>query len=105
MSEYEIQNDNTLINYNDLRNSEYCFDFREGAKVEDNTISRWIKDAIEYLKDAEAGKHYAVGSGNTVVHATKYCYGDNPKDGEYIEIDVCKGYEQIEIPLDKLIKK
>ena len=72
MSEYEIQNDNTLINYNDLRNSEYCYDFREGVKVEDDTISRWIKDAIEYLKDAEAGKHYVVGSGNTVVQATKY---------------------------------
>ena len=57
MSEYEIQNDNTLINYNDLRNSEYCFDFREGAKVEDNTSSRWIKDAIEYMKDAEADEH------------------------------------------------
>ena len=105
MSEYEIQNDNTLINYNDLRNSEYCYDFREGVKVEDDTISRWIEDAIEYLKDAEAGKHYVVGSGNTVVHATKYCYSDNPKDGEYIEIDVCKGYEQIDIHLDKLIKK
>ena len=105
MSEYEIQNDNTFINYNDLRNSEYCFDFREGVKIEDNTISRWIKDAIEYLKDAEAGEHCVIGSGNTVIHATKYCYGDSPKDGEYIEIDVCKGYEQIEIPLDKLIKK
>ena len=105
MSEYEIQNDNTLINYNDLKNSEYYFDFREGVKIEDGTVSRWIGDAIEYLKDKEAGEHYAVGSGNTVVHATKYYYGDTSEDGEYIEIDVCKGYEQIDIPLDKLIKK
>lgn len=105
MSEYEIQNDNTPINYSDLKSSEYCVNFRDGVKVEDNTISRWVKDAIEYLKDAKAGAHYAVGSGNTVVHATKYYYGDSSEDGEYIEIDVCKGYEQIDIPLDKLIKK
>ena len=105
MNEYEIQNDNTPVNYSDLKNSEYFFDFSNGVRIKDNDISEWIKKAVENLKSREAGAHYSIGSGNTVIHATKYLYGDNPKDGEYIEIDVCKGYEQIDIPLDKLIKK
>ena len=102
---FEIKRESVKINYNDLKDSEYYYDFSNGVGINDEQISEWMNDAIKYLLGANFGGHYSVGSGNTVIHAHKYQYGENPEDGGYIQIDVCRKYEQIEIPLENLKEK
>ena len=102
---FEIKRENIRIDYNELKDSEFYYDFSNGVEINDKRISEWINNAIEYLLNADFGSHYSIGSGNTVVHASKYQYGDNPEDGGYIKIDICREYEEIEIPLETLTKK
>lgn len=102
---FEIKRENIGIDYNELKDSEFYYNFSNGVEIDDEQISEWINNAIEHLLNADFGSHYSTGSGNTVVHASKYQYGDNPEDGGYIEINICRGYEEIEIPLETLIKK
>lgn len=101
----EIKRENVKIDYNELQDSEFYYNFSNGVEIDDEQISKWINSAIEHLLNADFGSHYSTGSGNTVVHASKYQYGDNPEDGGYIDINICRGYEEIEIPLETLIKK
>lgn len=102
---FEIKKENIPIDYSKLKDTEYYWYFGNGAKINDEQISEWIEQVIEALLNDDYGAHYSVGSGDTVVHGTKYLYGDDPADGGYLEIHICKGYEEIEIPLDTLIKK
>lgn len=102
---FEIKRDNIEIDYNELKDSDFYYNFSNGVEIGDKQISKWINDAIEHLLNADFGSHYSVGSGDTVVHAAKYQYGDNPEDGGSITINICRKYEKIEIPLEDLIKK
>lgn len=102
---FEIKRENIPISYDDLKDTDYYWDFGNGVHIEDKQISKWIEEIIEALLDADYGTHYSIGSGDTVIHGTKYLYGDDPAEGGYLEIHICRDYEELSIPLDILIKK
>lgn len=103
--DFEIKQENIPIDYLTLKDTEYYWDFSDGVSIDNEQISMWIKQIIEALLDADYGTHYSIGSGDTVIHGTKYLYGKDPSEGGYLEIHICKKYEELSIPLDTLIKK
>ena len=76
-------------NENDL-NTDF-FSFEDGVNVEDNIIQRWVNECVQDLLDDPEKQYSYIGSGNTLVIATK--------NQEEINVFVSKSHMEATIPL------
>lgn len=98
---FEIERKNQEVDYTKLKDSDYYYHY-EGNPMSNKDVTEAINDIIKNLLNAEYGTHYSIKTGSTFVIGIKYQYGNDPKDGGYIEINICHDYEELEFPLDSI---
>ena len=67
------------------------YDFSKGVDITDEEVNKWIKEGIEYLENHKDEVYYAIASGNTIIHISRYYYNDI-KGYYFYDIDVAKSY-------------
>lgn len=72
----------------------HYYDFSDGKNIPNEEINRYVKECINSLRNStdENFYHTCTGSGDTIVHVTRY------DEDENFVIDVCKNYYEVEIP-------
>jgi hypothetical protein len=82
------------LNKDNLQFPIHYYSFKNGKEVQDEEIDKWVKKGIKYLEEHTNEDLWHTGTGDSKVFVQKFD-GDN----EY-SITVCKGYYEVEIPIE-----
>ena len=75
------------------------FDFSDGVKISDEKVNKWVREAIEFLKENKTENVIALGSGDTTVIGIRE--EDTVADEEdWVEIYVAKAYKSQSVNLN-----
>ena len=82
------------LNKDNLQFPIHYYSFENGKEVQDEEINKWVKKGIKHLEEHTNEDLWHTGTGNTKVFVQKF-----EEDNKY-SITICKGYYEVEIPIE-----
>ena len=102
MNKFKIKQDDLDLDYESLKESPYFYNFANGVDLEENEINKYIYEIILKFKEDKNMEYYYVASGNTILFGILENEGDINTPDWYINIFICKKYEEINLPLKNI---